>query len=1097
MRAFRLLFFLVFSLSASAQQWKLEKANFVRFSEREKYDRGEFNRLVPSEFRNHPDAGRLPFRQAKGFKAVERIDKRTEFSNYFVEVGKNSHFSIMQSASPINYLDENGWWREINPRLKSTSVPLVFVSDEQPAKMKIDLSGKFVNVSFGSNKLTLAKDIQLIHRNSKGDEVSLGKGDWINFTAGDDGIRIIDFYPGIDLVFIVAEGSIESNFILNKRLPITDGVLIMRQIVDLPKNSHWDSQAAYAGFESKNISDANEQTLFTFESCYAFENDPSATPFSVSTQVRNGNLFDVLTPLSWLNDNGRKYPVIIDPLVSVTGTVAAAVIAGTKYSAVCWTNSCDYNMSVLTPAFATVYNIIGSFEYRTAGVCLVKDGGFSMEMSGTCNAPTGALPVWTNQGPSGQLPGVCSLFPSIITEFVPCFPAGSCVPQNLNFVLHFYRCNSDTSTTCSGNCIRASQPWVIEVQGHSLEMQFLSPSMQVCGGTSVDLVVVPQFGIGPYTYDWNSGASVNDTFTVSPLATTIYSVVVTDACGNTVSGADTITITTNNNPGFTISPITSCVGQPIQLTGNGSDPVTDYDWTVPGSNQPGGVINDNQTPTIQYALAGNYNITLQHQSGGCLFDSTLSITINALSAPDVTISTASVGPLCVGDTLTYHATPVNGGVNPTYDWIVDGAIVQTGTVDSLVTSNLHNGSIVQAVLHSNSTCVSVATDTASLFVAMNSGVLPTIAISPDTSVCPGSPITFTSVATNEGTTPTYQWSINGVSVLGATGSTFTTTIGATDSIIGLILVSSLRCVAQPNGLDTVHVTLLQNVSPAVVVTSDASANLCSGDTVHFTASPVNGGASPSYIWYVNNIPVSGPGANNTFSLAAAPNSSIVSVQLTSSYACLATPTAADADTIQAVAAAVPSVAVVSIPFVVCDGKPISFLASGVNGGTTPAYHWYVNGVLQNEDSSFFNAGALQDSDLVTVEYVSSIPCSNPPVALTSYTVQNFPSPTANFIYENPYPSAFLSELEFTNLSLGATSWMWYFPDSDSTAVLNPSHTFPGEGSYTVTLAVKNGYGCTDTITYVVIIKEELAVFIPNTFTPNGDFINETFTVTTE
>ncbi|MBK8585077.1 MAG: hypothetical protein IPN88_06475 [Bacteroidetes bacterium] len=64
--------------------------------------------------------------------------------------------------------------------------------------------------------------------------------------------------------------------------------------------------------------------------------------------------------------------------------------------------------------------------------------------------------------------------------------------------------------------------------------------------------------------------------------------------------------------------------------GNGASAVTDYDWIVPGSTIPGGVINDDQNPVIQYSLPGTYNITLRFFNANCLyFDSTITVSITS------------------------------------------------------------------------------------------------------------------------------------------------------------------------------------------------------------------------------------------------------------------------------------------------------------------------------------------------------------------------------------------------------------------------------------------------------------------------------------
>lgn len=84
-------------------------------------------------------------------------------------------------------------------------------------------------------------------------------------------------------------------------------------------------------------------------------------------------------------------------------------------------------------------------------------------------------------------------------------------------------------------------------------------------------------------------------------------------------------------------------------------------------------------------------------------------------------------------------------------------------------------------------------------------------------------------------------------------------------------------------------TISNSVTPSVSIVANQN-NVCLGTNITFTATPTNGGATPSYAWRVNGNIVS-TGSSNTFPSSTLVSGDVVSVVMTPSLPCLTTPSA--------------------------------------------------------------------------------------------------------------------------------------------------------------------------------------------------------------
>lgn len=111
---------------------------------------------------------------------------------------------------------------------------------------------------------------------------------------------------------------------------------------------------------------------------------------------------------------------------------------------------------------------------------------------------------------------------------------------------------------------------------------------------------------------------------------------------------------------------------------------------------------------------------------------------------------------------------------------------------------------------------------------------------------------------------------------------------------------------------------------------------------------------------------------------------------------------------------------------------------------------------------------------------------------TGIPVRVFPTPNAAFTVNEQMTFLPNTTFSFENESTDAEYYQWLFDEFDLIEAVDTSFTFPQntEGTYLVELYAYNQYGCTDHAEMNVIVEEEIDLFIPNSFTPDYDGIND-------
>ncbi len=128
-------------------------------------------------------------------------------------------------------------------------------------------------------------------------------------------------------------------------------------------------------------------------------------------------------------------------------------------------------------------------------------------------------------------------------------------------------------------------------------------------------------------------------------------------------------------------------------------------------------------------------------------------------------------------------------------------------------------------------------------------VLPTITISGNNTACENTPITFNSTINAGGSSPQYQWYVNGVLVSGANGSSFTYNTPQNGDVITCELTSNEICVSTSTALSN-SITL--TISPGSTPTFTQVGPYCTGATISALPTTSNNGITGTWSPAVNN-----------------------------------------------------------------------------------------------------------------------------------------------------------------------------------------------------------------------------------------------------
>jgi len=277
------------------------------------------------------------------------------------------------------------------------------------------------------------------------------------------------------------------------------------------------------------------------------------------------------------------------------------------------------------------------------------------------------------------------------------------------------------------------------------------------------------------------------------------------------------------------------------------------------------LINGNNGVMFKINLGSSYQMFDSKEASGS--DPRLIITYTTLTPPTANISGNT--NICGGESTTLTAS---GGTS--YLW-------STGaTTSSITVSPSANTQYCVTVTDANG-----CTDQTCVTVNVTPSVTPSVSVSASsTNICSGDNVTFTAIPTNGGSTPSYQWKLNGGNV-GTNSSTYSNSNLFNGNQVNCVMTSNANC-ANPTTAtsNTITINVTSNIQASISISVSPSNIINQGDNATFTATNTNSVPSPFYQWKLNNINV---GTNsNIYSNSNLLNGDQIKCILSSSSSCV-------------------------------------------------------------------------------------------------------------------------------------------------------------------------------------------------------------------
>ena len=366
----------------------------VQFSFAQQYNQ------IPASHVQHPELGKHP--KTSGFQdvAYELVHLRSEYAKTYLNTNKTK--TTVQSASPLHYQDENGFWLTKENRINNLANQLVY--PVQDPYVQFDKNAQVLSLFNRDNEIKLGKEVQFLFVDANNQLLKkIGNTTTQPTIESSNILNFTNYVQHIDKRYTFYNHAIKSDYILKNKeqFPTSFNKFIIEEQLELP--SGFSFKMGYNSAQRINqlfIVDANGQTVFSFhhpivsdakpvEKKFRHTFVPYEAVYEVIPQTGNRYTLQTIIEAAYLTAPERVYPITIDPVISIENNAIVNTCFAPNYQ--------QSTLQVAVPDGQTVlYTDINYDFIATAGT----DAWISDQRS-FVSGPNGETAVFSGTGDQG------------------------------------------------------------------------------------------------------------------------------------------------------------------------------------------------------------------------------------------------------------------------------------------------------------------------------------------------------------------------------------------------------------------------------------------------------------------------------------------------------------------------------------------------------------------------------------------------------------------------------------------------------------------------------------------------------------------------